>query len=874
MSFDTLQRWTIALDDAVRIWDFRQHRTDGGLLDRWFGISRHSPSALLLPAGLCALLVLASPAPTRLLLALATGAAVAVLLVLQMRLSWRRRWPLKADLAMQVLLVLATAAVVWVGRPDTYQDDGLYRHLMVPLAVVLALALAGAALLVDAMFRRLRQASAYGDYLKRTELFASRGQPPAITWGTLATAVLTVAFRAPMALLTLPALATLVAPPAWMPQVPAAVLAVCLLALIVSGLNERFGMMWTLAQQVFFQGGALLVSLLVIVLAALRIAGVSYATTVFDTAAWWTLGAAMLGAYVLSWWYDYWAHRLLADQVLQLIDPHAAGAARVPYPIDKPYTSVPGPGRRLQVHGSGRLAVVNEAADKTFFQAHSLGELVDKLATCGAPGGKAVPTPVQVSSRMSDFHVLATLLFAGTLALGAWALNRGEQSPQVRLQTPGTPGLALDALLSAPPAGAADEPLIVVAASGGGTRAAVFTAALLEGLSGLGQARQVVLGSGVSGGGAALAYFAGHRPALVAGDPKAWKDYIDRMSEPFIQDVMERSSEWRMVSSGRLGMLLGESFEQRWHLPPGRSTMDSIGDMGLILNTSLAGHLDRPPGASGGEPLHAVEPRYRSSLTRSTLAGGRLLLTNLALPPELVSQPLEPQVSHRLPVVLRSPQLTLAQAAALNANFPPVFSNAAIDVDDKTRYWVTDGGAVDNRGMEMLLYALRLQLGKLPADRLPKLHVIVADASALSDGYSQDRGVSSMAGAGSRFASHLNAELVTAIQSHYAAQPQRFKFSYVMMPDLLRESSSFGTHWMLQGTIRVRHGDDTRTIGGRDMVQVIRALHSPGAERGLSAPACRVLAWSREDQGHQRGWQAVREALGGRAPPPVACAAD
>jgi len=34
---------------------------------------------------------------------------------------------------------------------------------------------------------------------------------------------------------------------------------------------------------------------------------------------------------------------------------------------------------------------------------------------------------------------------------------------------------------------------------------------------------------------------------------------------------------------------------------------------------------------------------------------------------------------------------------ALNANFPPVFSNAPVDVDQRTRYWVTDGGAADNR---------------------------------------------------------------------------------------------------------------------------------------------------------------------------------
>ncbi|WP_395702870.1 hypothetical protein [Aquabacterium sp.] len=877
MSFAHLQRLTVWLDDTIRHWDFRQRRTAGGRLDTLCGIDRHTPAALLLPAAVCALLVLASPTPARIALALLAAALAIAVLVPWLRYSARRCLPLRYDVVAQGVLVLAVALASWIGRPDEYQASTPYRHLLVPVSAALALTLLLAGWLADWVFRHLRAQSQYGSYLQNTELFASRGPEPAVTLGTLLTALLTVPLRAPMALLTLPALTALVTPPAWMPLATAIVFALCLAGLFVAGLNERFGMMWALTQDALFTGGAFFVSLLVIVLAALRIAGVSYATTVLDTAAWWTLGVVLAGAYVLSWWYDYWTHRLLADQVLQLINPAAQGAAGIPYTIlpSKVRTSVPAAGRRLQVHGSARLVAVNLTGATPYFQAHGLAALVDKLANSGAPGGKATPTPVQVNGRISNFHVLLVLLLGALLGGGAWWLHQGEQAPEARLNRDGGTGLQLQTLLAAAPAAnapasapAADAPLIVVAASGGGTRAAIYTAALLEGLHQLGASRQVVLGSGVSGGGAALAYFAGYRPALVNGDRQAWQRYLDTMAEPFIQDVMARASEWRMVERGRLGMLLAESFERRWQLPAERSRLTQIQDMGLILNTALAGHFRLPDDAPQGQPLQQLEPRYRARHTSSALAGGRLLLTNLALPPALVGQPLEPHVEQPLPIILRSPALRLEQAAALNANFPPVFSNAAIDVDERDRYWVTDGGAVDNRGMEMLLYALRLVLDSWPAGTpLPRLQVVVADASALSDGYSQDRGISSMAGAGSHYASHLNAELVAAIRQRYAATPGRFQFAYVMMPDLLRESGSFGTHWMLQGTIRVRHGEDSRSISGPQAVQVIRALHTPGAEQGLDGAACTVLQWARADAGHSTGWAAVRAALGGHDTP-------
>jgi hypothetical protein len=40
--------------------------------------------------------------------------------------------------------------------------------------------------------------------------------------------------------------------------------------------------------------------------------------------------------------------------------------------------------------------------------------------------------------------------------------------------------------------------------------------------------------------------------------------------------------------------------------------------------------------------------------------------------------------------------------------------------------------------MEMMLYAIRQSLNENPAQRLPRLHVVIADASAFSNAFSQD----------------------------------------------------------------------------------------------------------------------------------------
>lgn len=129
--------------------------------------------------------------------------------------------------------------------------------------------------------------------------------------------------------------------------------------------------MWILFQQSLLSGGALLVSAVVVVLAALRLGAVTYVTTIFDSAAWWTITTVFVSAYVLSWWFDYWSQRMLTDRVLRLIDRDAIGVAQIPYPITKEatHTSVPWDERVLQVHGAGRSSSFARRARTTTFRA-------------------------------------------------------------------------------------------------------------------------------------------------------------------------------------------------------------------------------------------------------------------------------------------------------------------------------------------------------------------------------------------------------------------------------------------------------------------------------------------------------------------------
>ena len=79
--------------------------------------------------------------------------------------------------------------------------------------------------------------------------------------------------------------------------------------------------------------------------------------------------------------------------------------------------------------------------------------------------------------------------------------------------------------------------------------------------------------------------------------------------------------------------------------------------------------------------------------------------------------------------------------------------------------------------------------------------------------------------AGSAFASQLVVEVFRDVEARYHTHKGKLFFHYLPMPNLLRRSGAFGTHWMLQPRIRVLHEGIGWNESGDAVAHVIRAMH-------------------------------------------------
>jgi len=193
-------------------------------------------------------------------------------------------------------------------------------------------------------------------------------------------------------------------------------------------------------------------------------------------------------------------------------------------------------------------------------------------------------------------------------------------------------------------------------------------------------------------------------------------------------------------------------------------------------------------------------------------------------------------------------------AAALNANFPPVFANGAVDIlsndskDVLERFWVTDGGATDNRGIISLLYALQSALDeqtkacgkkcKSYAMQRPEIHIIIADASAATIDYSADRGVGSKFGAAQKFASQLMLKQIAQAKKAYGDMGGEIHEHYLSMPAVLRMRGGLGTHWMMPVQVTLKDITEpvpdkarTLTIDRLPLISLITQLHDSNSDK-------------------------------------------
>ena len=167
-------------------------------------------------------------------------------------------------------------------------------------------------------------------------------------------------------------------------------------------------------------------------------------------------------------------------------------------------------------------------------------------------------------------------------------------------------------------------------------------------------------------------------------------------------------------------------------------------------------------------------------------------------------------------IVVRDPAVPLASAAALNANFPPVFPNARVELSGyppnasgcaRRSYYVTDGGATENLGLVSALLALQSAL-RDPALKLPlrNVDIVLAEASAVGYDYSQDRGIgASTDQSKERLTGRLTLELLDEVRAEVrAADPSvQIRVHDLSLPLAFRSRGGFGTHWMFPGSIDV-----------------------------------------------------------------------
>jgi hypothetical protein len=207
------------------------------------------------------------------------------------------------------------------------------------------------------------------------------------------------------------------------------------------------------------------------------------------------------------------------------------------------------------------------------------------------------------------------------------------------------------------------------------------------------------------------------------------------------------------------------------------------------------------------------------------MGGGRLIFTNLtgrdAFPPSGELPPTDgmPHIPDvRLPyVVVQDRGVPVASAAALNANFPPVFTNARVNVaseaGDKVcpqrAYYVTDGGATENLGLVSALYALRSALGQLQPAEIPEIHIVTVEASATTYDYEPDRGVNAATGGSKeRLTGGLSQELLNQVQalaSRATTGNGRVQVHALALPLAFRSRGGFGTHWMFPDAVVVEN---------------------------------------------------------------------
>ena len=789
------------------------------------------------------------------------------------------------DVVVQLSLFLILALVQWLilSKADAREANDLpYRHVFLVWVPSIALVMALTPWWAHRRFRtalpELKQY--FRDALRDTELFF-QPKDPALSGRGIVYALIFAPVNHILPVLLFPALVAISVPEDWLNLAALGAFIFSLLLIVWGNMSPRWQELNTYIERWFLRGTPLLISLVVIVIAILRLVRFGYISTLLDDIPFGTVFGLVVMNYALFWLAEYWMSRAVAVELLRLLDDPLA-ETYVPYrpsfgPHRYPAIRVDIDERYLASHGTGRFVVLGNVRGTRqlcrAFQSYYLTETFARL-----DNDKESKWVAEIVERTGTYFLgLNIALIAVTaifLTINVCGHRELTVQPVVteKLTPPDAHPVDLSTLLER--GSDSDRPAIVVIGSGGGTRAALYTASVLRGLHRLGVDRDIVLASGVSGGGVALAYFAANRAILTETGATAqskfcsktrdrthsvddeWDCFAENLGRPFIEDVLNGATEWRIFYNTALSALLAESFERDLF---GDRQVGSIDKVGLILNTAVVSH---PAETSAGltKTLNTAKSCAEAEQVFKLMSGGRLIFTNLHDFDALTRQAPDPSLPDvRLPYqIVGDPTVLAAKAAALNANFPPVFPAARVRVlsvgasapcPPYRTFYVTDGGAEENLGLISALYALESALDKLKARnaRARPIHVVIAEASALEYDYSQDRAVSLLFGGGpaGRLAGGLTRELRDLVNTRLRelnGASSDVRYHLLGLPVAFRSRGGFGTHWLYAQSFSVHDprlrkpgllyslfdsGKEQVTINRATLERMWSALHDP-----------------------------------------------
>ena len=133
----------------------------------------------------------------------------------------------------------------------------------------------------------------------------------------------------PLHFLLLPAFVAFMSPTDWLWWIVPLFTLVSLMLLMYGSLSSRWEQMLVYVQRWFLVGTPLVMSIAVILLAALRLLDVQYVSTVLDATPVGVLFIFIVMMYVAFWLFEYWVNRWVGEELLEILGSreHAARAS-------------------------------------------------------------------------------------------------------------------------------------------------------------------------------------------------------------------------------------------------------------------------------------------------------------------------------------------------------------------------------------------------------------------------------------------------------------------------------------------------------------------------------------------------------------------